>query len=557
MIVLVAALSMPAQQKKNASTNRSATRQTTAQKKTQNTTKRTQTTTKRTQPATKRTQPATKRSGSNTSKSASRNTTTKRKGTTQKKPSEKEQLQQEKQQVHKSVEANKKKQAELVRNVKKGMENLMVIDHEIMQKKRVIDTIRQDITTLDGHIILLDRQLNVLENELTDRKNRYRQSLRYMHRNRTVQNQLMFVFSADNFNQMYRRMRFMRQYAAFQKAQGEAIKTKQDQVSQKQNELKDSKHQKGQLLARDEAEHRKLEGKQTEQKAQVEQLKKQERTVNALIIEQQKKEAELNDRIEKIIAEEIAREQARREAEAKRRAEEARKKAEAEAARKRAEEQKRAEEERRRLAESNTNNSNTSAANKNHTAASGNSSSAAGNKSTASADKSSVSTSRNTTTTPTVSTTVATSRDRDEDYSMPAADRELNSNFAANKGKLPLPISGSYKLVRGFGPYSPEGLRHVTLVSNGWHLKGKPGAKAQSIFNGVVSGVYLIGDNYVVTVRHGNYISVYTNLSSVSVKKNQKVSTCQALGRLGSDNTMQFQLRNSHTLLNPSGWLRR
>jgi len=543
MIVLVAALAMPAQQKKSTGNNRSASKQTTTQKKTSTTTKRTQTTT------TKRNQTTTKRTQTTSQKSGSKRTTTKRKGSTQKKPSEKEQLQQEKQQVHKSVEANKKKQAELVRNVKKGMENLMVIDHEIMQKKRVIDTIRQDISTLDGHIILLDRQLNVLEDELTDRKNRYRQSLRYMHRNRTVQNQLMFVFSADNFNQMYRRMRFMRQYAAFQKAQGEAIKSKQEQVSQKQNELKDSKQQKGQLLARDEAEHRKLEGKQTEQKAQVEQLKKQERTVNALIIEQQKKEAELNDRIEKIIAEEIAREQARREAEAKRRAEEARKKAEAEAARKRAEEQRRAEEERRRLAENNANKSNTTAGSKSHT-------SAGGSKSAASNDRSSASTSRNTTPEPTVSTTVA-ARDRDEDYSMPAADRELNSNFAANKGKLPLPISGSYKLVRGFGPYSPEGLRHVTLVSNGWHLKGKPGAKAQSIFNGVVSGVYLIGDSYVVTVRHGNYISVYTNLRSVSVKKNQKVSTRQALGSLGSDNTMQFQLRNSRTLLNPSGWLRR
>lgn len=547
MIVLVAALAMPAQQKKSTGSNRSASKQTTTQKKTSTTTKRTQTTT------TKRNQTTTKRNQTTSQKSGSKSTTTKRKGSTQKKPSEKEQLQQEKQQVHKSVEANKKKQAELVRNVKKGMENLMVIDHEIMQKKRVIDTIRQDISTLDGHIILLDRQLNVLEDELTDRKNRYRQSLRYMHRNRTVQNQLMFVFSADNFNQMYRRMRFMRQYAAFQKAQGEAIKSKQEQVSQKQNELKDSKQQKGQLLARDEAEHRKLEGKQTEQKAQVEQLKKQERTVNALIIEQQKKEVELNDRIEKIIAEEIAREQARREAEAKRRAEEARKKAEAEAARKRAEEQRRAEEERRRLAENNANKSNTTAGSKSHTSAGGN---AGGSKSAVSNDRSSASTSRNTTPEPTVSTTVV-ARDRDEDYSMPAADRELNSNFAANKGKLPLPISGSYKLVRGFGPYSPEGLRHVTLVSNGWHLKGKPGAKAQSIFNGVVSGVYLIGDSYVVTVRHGNYISVYTNLRSVSVKKNQKVSTRQALGSLGSDNTMQFQLRNSRTLLNPSGWLRR
>ena len=61
----------------------------------------------------------------------------------------------------------------------------------------------------------------------------------------------------------------------------------------------------------------------------------------------------------------------------------------------------------------------------------------------------------------------------------------------------------------------------------------------------------------VVMVRHGAYISVYCNLSSVSVSRGQKVSTRQALGAVGRDNILQFQLRHNMAKLNPEVWIGR
>ena len=61
----------------------------------------------------------------------------------------------------------------------------------------------------------------------------------------------------------------------------------------------------------------------------------------------------------------------------------------------------------------------------------------------------------------------------------------------------------------------------------------------------------------VVMVRHGSYISVYCNLRSVSVHRGQQVSTRQALGTVGADNVLQFQLRKGTAKLNPEAWLGR
>ena len=454
----------------------------------------------------KATNSATKSATKTTSKVATK-TTSKQQPTVKGLQNERKRLQQQR-------AANQRKQEELKRGVKRGMENLMIIDQEIMEKRKVVDTIRNDISRLNTHITLLDRQLGVLAQELEERRQRYMKSLRYMHRNRSVQNQLMFVFSADNFNQMYRRMRFSREYAAYQRAQGEAVKSKQQQVRQKKQELSDSRQQMTSLLARGENEKKLLEGKQTEQKKQVDNLKKQQKTVEALISDQQRREAELNVRIDKLIAEEIAREKARQEAEA-------RKRAAAEAARKRAEE----EALRKATAKNGTSKGNTGKDVANNTSGRD-------------------------------ASTAVRSRS-EESYLMPSEDRRLSGSFEQNRGRLPMPITGAYRLVRGFGTYSPEGLSHVRLQSNGWHLKGQAGAKAQCIFEGEVSGVYYQGGSYIVTVRHGKYISAYINLAQVSVRKGQHISTRQAIGTLGSDLTMQFQLRNWSTLLNPASWIGR
>ena len=160
-----------------------------------------------------------------------------------------------------------------------------------------------------------------------------------MHRNRNIQSQLMFIFSADHFSQMYRRMQFVREYAAYQQAQGEAVQSMQAQVREAYDELKNAKRLKDDLLYRGEREKKSLESKQVEQQQVVTSLKKEQKAIQGIIAQQKKRDAELNARIDKLIEEEIARAKARAEAEAKRKAEaEAKRKAEAEAAKKRAEE---------------------------------------------------------------------------------------------------------------------------------------------------------------------------------------------------------------------------
>ena len=136
-------------------------------------------------------------------------------------------------------------------------------------------------------------------------------------------------------------------------------------------------------------------------------------------------------------------------------------------------------------------------------------------------------------------------------------DRKLSSNFESNKGRLPIPITGSYRIVSHYGQYNVEGLKNVRLDNKGINILGSPGAQARAIFNGEVSAVFAFGGTSVVMVRHGSYISVYCNLRSVSVSRGQKVSTRQALGTVGTDNILQFQLRRETAKLNPEVWLGR
>lgn len=464
-----------------------------------------------------------------TQKKKQSQTTTKK----QAKPlSEREKMQASQKQLRQDIENKKKQNVELDRKVKQQMQDVEELSVEIDDKKRLIDTIKTDIASLDSTLVLLNAQMDTLQRELKGFQERYANSVRYLYRNRKSYNKAMFVFSADNVNQMYRRSRFMKEYATYQKVQGETVKQKQAQVSAKQHEIESNRHEKRDLLQKGQREQQNLEQKQAQQKQLVEQLQKEQRTVQALIKKEQQQEAELNAKIEKLIAEEIAREQARIEAEKKRKAEELarkererkereRKLAEAKAKEEAAKAQARAAKTDREKAEANRSVKNAEAARK-----------------TAERD-------------------VAATQKEIKEYSA-NSDRakRLTGSFASNKGKLPMPITGPYKVIRGFGSNVVEGLGNVHLSSKGLYLKGQAGAMARCVFDGEVSKVYSTGSSYIVMVRHGKYISVYCDLASVSVSAGQKVSINQTLGKLGPSYVMQFQLRNWTDLLNPRPWLK-
>lgn len=443
-------------------------------------------------------------------------------------------LKNERAQIKKQIAAQQQKLRKNERDVKQRLQNLMVINTEIADKRRTIDTIRRDISHLDGNITQLNGQLFELNKELNDRKQKYVKSMRYMHRNRSIQSQLMFIFSAKNFSQMYRRMRFMREYASYQKAQGEEVKAKQAEITQKHKELTATMKQKSNLLYKGEEEKRNLEGKQAEQQNVVNSLQKQQKTIQGIIAEQQKRDAALNAQIDKLVAIEV---------------EKARQRAIAEAKRKAAEEAKRLEAERKRKAEE--------LARKQ--------AELARKQKEAEAAKRKAGELRNEEERKAIAEAKKLEREVEEAkkeqskplvYNLDSEDRRISGSFESNRGRLPMPITGSYRIVSHFGQYNVEGLKNVRLDNKGINILGSPGAKARSIFDGEVSAVFSMGGVNGVMVRHGSYISVYCNLSSVSVHRGQKVTARQVLGTVGQDNILQFQLRKERAKLNPEAWVK-
>ena len=140
-----------------------------------------------------------------------------------------------------------------------------------------------------------------------------------------------------------------------------------------------------------------------------------------------------------------------------------------------------------------------------------------------------------------------------------AEDRQLSGSFEKNKGRLPVPITGAYMVGNRFGLYTVPGLKNVQLDNKGTNYIGRSGARARSVFDGEVTAVFQFSGTRNVLVRHGSYISVYCNLSSVIVKKGQKVKARDVLGTVAQDEkgncVLHFQLRKETAKLNPEAWI--
>lgn len=412
----------------------------------------------------------------------------------------------------------------LLRNTKKDiksqLKNLSVIDGQIVDQTKIVGDYQNEVEALGKDLTAKEAELKKLEQELTACKQKYRRAVLYLNRKRLLQNKWMFVLSAKNFRQMYRRMRYASDYSKYLRAQAETIKQKEEAVSKAREAVHAAKKEKDGLLSEAQGEHKRLEDKKKERQGVISELNKKQSQLTTTIAQQKRKYANLNASIDRLIKQEIAA------AEARRKKEEARRKA--------AEEKRRKEEARARAARE-------AAAKKNKNTKGGN----------ATASK------KSSTSTPAKSTP----RYEEED----ATDRTLSSGFAANRGRLPIPITGSYAITGRYGQYSVEGLSGVSLDSKGINLTGHSGAQARCVYDGEVSAVANVGGTYVVIVRHGSYYSVYSNLSSVAVRNGQSVKTRQTLGAVAGDGsggcTLHFQLRkrsgSTASHINPLPWLAR
>lgn len=527
--------------------------------------------------------PAQKKRTPTKQRSRTTKTTTKKKTATQKKSTKTagysnssiKGLESQRSQIQKKIKQQERALRTNQSDVKKRLQDLLILNTAINDRQKNIDSIEADIHHLNGNIDIIKSQLQTLQTQLAERKQKYIKSMAYMTRSHTIQDKIMFIFSAKNFAQMYRRFQFVRDYATYQRAQGEGLKAKQVQVEEKHVQLQNAKGRKNNLLYKGKKEKQTLEGQQVEQKQMVSNLQKQQKTIQNVIAEQRKKDAALNAEIDKLIAIEVAKAKARAEAEAKRKAaiaEAARKRA-AELARKKAEAEAAARENARRIAEAKEREERLKAEARAAAAAAEKAQqekSAAQAKAAAEAQTAAEQTAREAKAAREAAErkaasdavrnkeTIARAQKRaDESLKMSSVDRMLSGGFEANRGRLPIPITGGYRIVSHFGQYNVEGLKNVTLDNKGVNILGSPGCKARAIYDGEVSAVMNYAGTTVVMVRHGSYISVYCNLGSVNVSQGQKVKTRQVLGSVGRDNILQFQLRNGTAKLNPESWLGR
>lgn len=213
------------------------------------------------------------------------------------------------------------------KNVGSQLKGLAALTGQIEERKRYILAINSDMDAIDCELVSLERQLNQLQKELKDKKTKYAASVNYLYRNHTIQDKLLFIFSAQTLEQTYRRLRYVREYASYQRMQGEEIQKKQKQINDKRAELTEARKAKENLLKERENEKTTLERQEKEQKALVDSLRKKQRSLQSEINKKRKEANQLNARIDRLIAEEIekarkrAEEEARREAAARKKAE--------------------------------------------------------------------------------------------------------------------------------------------------------------------------------------------------------------------------------------------
>ena len=128
-------------------------------------------------------------------------------------------------------------------------------------------------------------------------------------------------------------------------------------------------------------------------------------------------------------------------------------------------------------------------------------------------------------------------------YPMTAEERRLGGSFAQNKGNLPAPVNNNYR-------------------NTGIHLEVPQGTSARAVFEGKVTSVFVIeGNKAAIIIRHGNYLTVYSNITGVTVRKGQQVKAHQVLGKVAIDSfsnkaILNFQVWHERSKQNPQAWIR-
>lgn len=437
--------------------------------------------------------------------------------------------------------------------VKKNLAELGKIDLKIDDSNKKIASLSSQIKALNSQISSLEAGIEKNEQDLEFLRSEYLKAVKKMRVTKKNRSTLAFIFSSKSVSQAMRRMRYLREFSSWRDRHSKEISAKTVDLKNQRDALSLAQSELTNALNSQNATKNLLAQQHKEQQQIVEKLKKNGQSLQAHLKKKQAEARDLTNQISQLIAieQQKAAEEARK-AEAARKAEEARK----------AEAERKAEEERIARESRNDGNENLQADNskpdnsKQKKKEDKSSSSKASNGEYASARKRTPRSSKGNEAGNNSSSKNSSKSDSSQ------SSQSSSGDFASMMGKLPYPSSGSFVITSRFGRQSMPDLPDVEFDNPGIDAETNAGDKARAVFKGKVSGVYLLpGYNTVVIVNHGNYYTVYGNISSPAVKIGDNVEAGSTLGPLAlndddsSHASIHFEVWKNREKLNPQLWL--
>ena len=376
-------------------------------------------------------------------------------------PQSLDELRKQKQQAANEIKLTNDLLTRVSASQKATVDRLRLLSSQISQRQRLISNMSGEVSLLQEVINNNTMVVSMFAEDLDNIREEYAKMIQYAYKNRGTYDKILFLLSADNFNQAYRRLIYIRQYTSFRQKLAETIAILQNLMAKKVIDLENHKRVRQEVLNEQLNESQKLEKEKRQQNSLSQQLQSQQKELRNKLAQQQRIEQQLEQEIQRIIEEEARK----------------------------------------------------------------------------------------------------TGTPAQQGFALTPEQKLIGNNFEQNRRRLPWPVERGI-ITEKFGVHPHPVLRNVTVNNNGINIATEPGAKARAVFGGEVSRVFgITGGNMAVIVRHGQYLSVYSNLVNITVKKGDKVEVRQNLGTIyhdasdGDKSILKFQIWKESTKMNPEEWL--
>lgn len=383
------------------------------------------------------------------------------------------------------------------RKTARELDNLNSLRADLDRSEAALAGMKMTVDSIDRHIVGVSDSLRRLEAKLDSVKADYVASMRRMQGTSRKMGRLSFILSAKSFKEAYRRIRYLGEVNRWRRRQAERITEVADELKRSRNRLAELQGERSTALKEIRTEHDRRQSIHDAKARVVDDLRKQGADLTAELEAQRKRSLSLDNELDRLIAQQQQQQQERRKQKQK-------------------EKQK-------------------------PSAPAATAPSKPGKKPEPAKPQ------------PAAPSAPSTS-------SSSGADLALTGSFESNKGRLLFPVPGSYKVVKKFGRQHHPDLPNIVTDNPGVDIEVSSGSKARAVFAGKVSAIFRQdGFNNIVMVRHGDYITIYANLSGIAVRTGDTVKAGQSLGTIATDNghtILHFEVRREKAKLNPLAWVR-